>query len=593
MHAVNIIALSRPLLFAVLLLGIAALAQAHQSESTDRYVDAGRGVDQGDCSNPDQPCKTILYAVRQSQKGDQVRVAAGSYQVDPQDTASLISDMIPVLGGYSMAEGFTARQPQEQPTYISGPSFEHRERLIERGLILLQDPKGLAIERSIQEGLPEVTAPAEPTLCENGRAGPYACRNIDFLGRIALDQFSSQPTSANDIWGFVDKNDGHEYAVIGLRNGTAVVDVTDPAAPREVGTIPGRTSTWRDIKVHQFHDVEAMRWKAYAYVTSEDAVAATFQPEAIAQGLQVIDLTALPERVSLAATYTGFRTAHNVYLGNVDYATGVALDGLKPYVYILGSNRSDGGARRGAYRILDPTDPLALVEVTAPPVDTQYVHDATSLVIDDERANQCAAGHNPCELYVDYNEDSVDLWDVTDKAAPVRISSTTYDGSRYTHSGWWTEDKRHVFIQDELDEVRNGHNTRLYTLDLGDLRHPVLSHTWTGPTGAIDHNGFVKGDRYYMSNYRRGLTVLDIADPDDPQEIGFFDTFPTPPDDARFNGAWGTYPYLPSGTILVSDIEGGLFLLELREVESQARNNAAVRLASSGPPRRPAVKRHW
>ena len=63
-----------------------------------------------------------------------------------------------------------------------------------------------------------------------------------------------------------------------------------------------------------------------------------------------------------------------------------------------------------------------------------------------------------------------------------------------------------------------------------------------------------------MSNYRRGLTILDISNPAEPTEIAFFDTYPNS-DSASFNGAWGVFPYLPSGKLLVSDIETGLFIL--------------------------------
>jgi len=63
-----------------------------------------------------------------------------------------------------------------------------------------------------------------------------------------------------------------------------------------------------------------------------------------------------------------------------------------------------------------------------------------------------------------------------------------------------------------------------------------------------------------MSNYTRGLTILDITDPTRPSEVGFFDTYP-PSNNASFNGAWGVYPFLPSGTILVSDINSGLYIL--------------------------------
>jgi Zn/Cd-binding protein ZinT len=43
-------------------------------------------------------------------------------------------------------------------------------------------------------------------------------------------------------------------------------------------------------------------------------------------------------------------------------------------------------------------------------------------------------------------------------------------------------------------------------------------------------------------------------------EIAFFDTFPDN-DDVDFAGAWSVYPYLPSGTIIVSDVDNGLFIL--------------------------------
>ena len=45
-------------------------------------------------------------------------------------------------------------------------------------------------------------------------------------------------------------------------------------------------------------------------------------------------------------------------------------------------------------------------------------------------------------------------------------------------------------------------------------------------------------------------------------ELAYFDVYPSS-DSANFNGAWGTYPYFPSGTIVVSGIEQGLFVLAL------------------------------
>jgi hypothetical protein len=65
-----------------------------------------------------------------------------------------------------------------------------------------------------------------------------------------------------------------------------------------------------------------------------------------------------------------------------------------------------------------------------------------------------------------------------------------------------------------------------------------------------------------QANYRAGLRILEIVDPSQAMliERAFFDVFPD--DNAnQFNGAWSVYPYLPSGNILVSGIEQGLFVL--------------------------------
>jgi hypothetical protein len=53
-------------------------------------------------------------------------------------------------------------------------------------------------------------------------------------------------------------------------------------------------------------------------------------------------------------------------------------------------------------------------------------------------------------------------------------------------------------------------------------------------------------------------------------EVASYDTY-APSDADTFNGAWNIYPYLPSGNILVSDIDGGLFVLR-------------ANLPSEGPP---------
>ena len=162
---------------------------------------------------------------------------------------------------------------------------------------------------------------------------------------------------------------------------------------------------------------------------------------------------------------------------------------------------------------------------------------------------------------LDFNESTLRLWDHSNLGSAVELSSVGYPNAEYTHSGWWSEDRQYVMLHDELDEQRRGLNTTVHIFEISDLNDPTLVSTWRGPTRAIDHNGFVRGNKYYMSNYERGVTILDISDPLSPTEIANFDTFPSS-DNASFNGVWGVYPYLPSGIIIASDIQGGLYILK-------------------------------
>lgn len=542
------------LLFTTFLVVPALPLLAHSGAHPVRYVST-KGVDDGVCNKVSAPCRTIAYAVNQSSKGDKIHVAEGEYQVKGLDIFFLLSDMVELKGGYS--SDFAKRQPAISQSTIKGIPAEYRQRLAKRGFKLIQDTKDADIQLSIQdkkllETYKTITSKVEgPSPCENGMAANYECHNIDLQSHIPLNEFSTNPSSANDIWGFVDLNNQKEYALMGLQNATVVVDVSDPQVPVEIGSIVGTASTWRDIKVYQYFDNSTSRYKAYAYVTTE----------AQSQGMQILDLSDLPNQVTLAATISEFSTAHNVYLTNINYADGTALPGLTPYIYIQGSNK-DGGA----FRVFNLTEPVNPSLETAAPNGTGYVHDATSLVITDSRTSACSNAHNPCELFVDFNERTVDLWDMTDLTAPALLSSTGYSGASYTHSGWWSDDKMTIFIQDELDEQNLGLNTTLRALDISNLANPQIVGTYTGQTAAIDHNGFTLGNYYYMSNYRRGLSVIDVSDPTNMKDVALFDTFSVPQENsANFNGAWGTYPYLPSGNILVSDIEYGLFVVKLNE----------------------------
>ena len=167
------------------------------------------------------------------------------------------------------------------------------------------------------------------------------------------------------------------------------------------------------------------------------------------------------------------------------------------------------------------------------------------------------------EIFIGANENQVAIIDVTDKQSPSNISSLQYSNLGYTHQGWFTEDQRYFILGDELDEISFGFNSRTLVFDMTDLDAPVLHTTYLGTTPAIDHNGYVKGDEFFLANYTAGVRVLDISGIDGAtiSEAGFFDTYPLN-NNAGFDGVWSIYPFLPSGKIIVSDINSGLFIIQ-------------------------------
>jgi choice-of-anchor B domain-containing protein len=550
----------------ILAIGHSQGVQAHAEHDKSRFV-ADSGENQGHCNNRFRPCKTVTYAAQKANKGDRILVAQGQYVIESeQDLLYFTGQIIPVLGGFNQVEQYQAQNPDSYLTSISGVPAKYAVQLSQQGFHVIRDTKGLTTLSLQGKGLnvSQLQLMQQKQLnrtCLDGSADGFSCLNMSLLAHIPLSDFPSQPISANDIWGHVDLNTNKEYAIIGLKNAVAVVDVTTATSPEVIGSIPGLSSTWRDIKVYQYFDTPSLRWQAYAYSTTEAN-----------EGLTIIDLNDLENGISVVRRQTTDSTAHNIYISNVDYGLNIALAGQEPAVHILGSNNFGGAFR--SYSLSDP-EALGSTYTDSEGTRIDYTHDATSLTINDARAQtDCVqANNNDCLVILDFNEDSLRVWDHSDKNQAIELGSSSYPNAEYTHSGWWSEDKQYVIVHDELDEQTYNLNTTLNIFDISSLSTPTLVGTWTGPTRAIDHNGFVRGNRYYMSNYERGLTVLDITDPSDPVEVGFFDTYPVS-DNAGFNGAWGVYPFLPSGNILVSDINSGLYIIQDQTLENDTGNIA-------------------
>ncbi|UCD60981.1 MAG: choice-of-anchor B family protein [Flavobacteriaceae bacterium] len=363
--------------------------------------------------------------------------------------------------------------------------------------------------------------------CQDGMAGIYPCNGYDLLGQISLADFNA--SIANDIWGWTDSSTGKEYALVGLDNGTAFVDITDTEELIYLGKLPTATtsSTWRDIKVYQDH----------AFIVSE----------AGGHGMQVFDLTKLrnvanaPENFEADTRYTGFGNAHNIVINE---ASG--------YAYAVGTDTFNGGAH--FIDIGDPKNPIAAGGYGA----NGYSHDAQV-----ETYNGPDANYTGQEIFIGANENQVAIVNVTDKNNPQQISTFQYANIGYTHQGWFSEDQRYFILGDETDELTFGFDSRTLIFDLSDLDNPVLFTTYSGETAAIDHNGYVKGEDFYLANYTAGVRILDISGIDGQTivEKGFFDTYPAN-NTAAFEGVWSVYPYFESEKIIVNDINSGLFIIK-------------------------------
>ena len=533
--------------------GITSLnAIAHTEHDKARYV-TENGMDKGDCNNPVRPCKSIAYAVSQASKGDKVLVGSGQYELkNESELFYLQSELVPVLGGFNRFDHFQVQNPNRNKTQIVGAPIALHDMLQKAGFNVIADTKSLTISKQLKQKLARHQALFEQqssTACENGRAGSYSCNNVDLVAHVPLPA----NTSGNDIWGHVDLNNGIEYAIMGFSDGIRVYSLADPTNPALVGHVAGANTTWRDIKVLQYYDETLNAYQAYAYVTAEANT-----------GVQIINLNNLPSSVSLSGTNFTVNSAHNVYISNVDYSLNLPLNGQSAKMQIVGSNKYGGSFT--TYDLTTPNNPSKSFDIGSTS-RANYTHDATSMSINDTRATRDCVNANSgvCDVFIDFNENEIRIWDATQSANTERLGQVGYDdvdsSSQYVHSGWWHENKRYVYVHDEFDENKGGLNTTVRILDLADLTQPTIVGKWTSNNRTIDHNGFVKGNRYYMSNYERGLTILDISDPINPQEVGYFDTFPTS-DNPSFNGAWGTYPYLPSGNILISDINSGLYVLK-------------------------------
>ncbi|MDB4251001.1 choice-of-anchor B family protein [Flavobacteriales bacterium] len=315
----------------------------------------------------------------------------------------------------------------------------------------------------------------------------------------------------NECWGMVVNN--REIAIIGSTAGTHFFDVTDPANSSEVAFVAGAYIGGGVIH-RDYHDFDG-----YLYVVCDEGSSST---------LQIIDVSNLPNSVNTVYDSNQlFTKSHNIF---IDTATAK--------LYACASNSA-----MDIYSLANPTNPTFIYSYN----DVGHVHDA--YVRNDTAYLNC--GPDGFRV-VDFH-----YLDLLGGVAVELASLTSYPDAGYNHSGWLNDDGTLYIMQDE------NHGYDMKILDVADLSNISVLATFNSGVDpqSMAHNGIIKGDLAYIPYYHDGLRVFDISDPSNPVQTWEYDTY-APNSHASYKGAWGVYPYLPSGNIIVSDMQTGLYLFE-------------------------------
>lgn len=377
-----------------------------------------------------------------------------------------------------------------------------------------------------------------------GAIPEFPANGVTLRAWLPIGEFASSQ-SANDCWGYTAPS-GREYAILGLYDGTGYAEITNPDTTSVIEYIPGPPSLWHDIKTYQ----------QYAYVVTEGTGA----------GIQVHDLSQIDNGV--------VTLVNTINTGGTSSTHNVAIDTESGFLYRTGG---DGNGLR-IYSLANPANPNFVGEW-----NDRYVHDAqivtyTSGLYAGKQIAFCCSGLN--NGWVDTG---LDILDVTDKQNITTLSQIIYPNGAYSHQAWIDEDRRYLYLNDEVDE--NGAIfTRTHVFNITSLESASYRGWFENNSTAIGHNNYVAGDRLFQANYRSGLRIYDLSDtPESPEEIAFFDTW-IPDDLAEFNGLWSTYPFFPSGTVIGSDIEKGLFVwtIDDQNIAIELPNGAPDQFATSG-----------
>tara|TARA_B110000483_G_scaffold243307_1_gene332417 strand:- start:659 stop:2530 length:1872 start_codon:yes stop_codon:yes gene_type:complete len=292
---------------------------------------------------------------------------------------------------------------------------------------------------------------------------------------------------------------GGEYAVIGSTMGTHIIDVTNPSLCLEVAFVPGAFQGNR--VTHR--DFFSMGNYLYSVCNQGSST------------LQIIDLSNLPNSVTIVYDEDSLiSTSHNIF-----------IDTLNKKLYSTNGDVLD---------ISNPSNPRFLFHMGFSCHDL-YVENDTG--------------------YFNCTSNGLQIYEMTTNSPQYLGGLTLYPEQGTNHSGW-KKDNTYVLADEN-------HGLSLKVIDVSDLNNlQVIALFNSGvDSNSIAHNLIIRDNFVYVSYYHDGLQIFDISDPNNPVKAGYYDTY-LPNNHNGHAGNWGVDPQLPSGIILASDVQSGLFVLD-------------------------------
>ena len=304
--------------------------------------------------------------------------------------------------------------------------------------------------------------------------------------------------SYTDVYGIAIN--GGEYAVIGSTMGAHIIDVTNPSQSYEAAFVPGAFQGSLVTHRDYFH------MDNYLYAVCDQG----------SSTLQIIDLSNLPNSVNIIYdTDSLISTTHNIF-----------IDTLNKKLYTTSGKVFD---------ISDPINPSFLFHMGF------FYHD---LYVENDTG------------YFNCFSNGLQIYEMTTNSPQYLGSLTSYPDQGTNHSGW---KKDNIYI---MADENGGLSLKVIDVsDLNNLQVIALFNSGVLPSPAVPHNLIIRDNFVYVSYYCDGLQVFDISNPNNPIKAGYYDTYPSIYC-SGFKGNWGVDPQLPSGIILVSDVQSGLFVLE-------------------------------